>query len=112
VVVLHPALFLLRETTTMGATKSNEQANKANRRKHRGNINPADWDGVDAELLRKVIATVAKRGGAIRFGYTRDGGSYAIGILGDGDPYTEYLRPTDDVSAYFEGLIADWEDMS
>ena len=84
-------------------------SNASRRRKARGNSVRADWNSVDAGLLQQAIATVAEGGGAIRFGYTRDGGAYAIGILGDGDPYTEYLRPSDDVAAYFEGLIQDWE---
>jgi len=85
-------------------------ASRSRRRKARGNQTKADWTSVPADLLQQAIATVASAGGAIRFGYTRDGGGYAIGILGDGDPYTEYLRPSDDVVEYFEGLIQDWDD--
>ena len=92
----------------MSVSSKQNEANHAKRRATRGNVSPADWGTVDAGLVLKAIETVAKLGGAIRFGYTRDGGSYAIGILGDGDPYTEYIRPTDDISAYFEGLIANW----
>lgn len=84
--------------------------NKSRRRKARGNQVKADWRSVDSALLQEAIGAIAAGGGAIRFGYTRDGGAYAIGILGDGDPYTEYLRPTDDVTAYFEELIQDWND--
>jgi len=94
----------------MPNVKPNTESNAKRRRQQRGNITPADWDTCDAELLRRAIAVVGKRGGALRLGYTRDGGSYAIGILGDGDPYTEYVRPTDDLSSYLEGLISDWQD--
>jgi hypothetical protein len=48
----------------------------------------ADWASIDPELLRSTIAAVARSGCAIRFGYSRDGGAFAIGIVGDGDPYT------------------------
>lgn len=88
------------------------EPNNARRRRSRGNNVPADYTSIDSALLQQAIATVTGGGGAIRFGYTRDGGGYAIGILGDGEPYTEYLRPSDDVVAYFEGLIADWDDNS
>jgi len=68
----------------------------------------ADWASVDGELLRGVIATVAYQGGALRFGYTRDGGAYAIGILGDGEPYTEYVKPNEDINEYLRGLNERW----
>lgn len=59
----------------------------------------ADWSTVALPNLRECIAVVASRGGALRFGYTRDGGAYAIGIYGDGDPYTVYVRPSEDMAA-------------
>ncbi len=62
----------------------------------------AAWSGVSANAIANAISTAADHGGAIRFGYTRDGGAFAIGIYGLGDPYTEYLRPDDDV----EGFLA------
>lgn len=82
---------------------------RRSRRELRGNTVKADWTSVDPALLQQAIATVAGNGGALRFGYTRDGGAYSVGILGDGDPYTEYLRPSDNVSQYLEELIQDWE---
>ena len=36
-------------------------------------------------------------GGAIRFGYTRDGGAYAVGLYYGGETCTEYIRPGEDV---------------
>lgn len=57
----------------------------------------ADWMNVDATLIQAVIATVALQGGAVRFGYTRDGGAYAVGIYGDGEPYTLYGGTGDDI---------------
>lgn len=83
---------------------------RARRRKARGAQQKADWLSVPSDLLQAAIATVANHGGALRFGYTRDGGAFAVGVLGDGDPYTEYLRPSDDVVQYFEQMIQDWED--
>lgn len=87
-----------------------QDKNAERRRKQRGAIQKADWTSVPSDLLQAAIYEVANHGGAIRFGYTRDGGAYAIGILGDGEPYTEYLRPSDDVTGYFEALIAEWSD--
>lgn len=41
-------------------------------------------------------------GGALRFGYSRDGGAYAVGIYGDGEPYTEFVRPGEDMDSFLE----------
>lgn len=68
-------------------------------RKIRGASFIADWASVDAGLLQDAIVSATGMGGAIRFGYTRDGGAYAVGILGDGEPYTLYCGSADDVVA-------------
>lgn len=59
----------------------------------------ADWGKVDAEVIRRTIVAVCRAGGALRFGYTSDGGAFALGVYGDGpEPYTEYMRPGSDVA--------------
>ena len=70
------------------------------RRFRRGEQSTADYGTVDPELLRSAIAAAASTGGALRFGYSRDGGAYAIGIYGDGEPYTEFVRPSEDMSGF------------
>jgi hypothetical protein len=50
--------------------------------------------------------------GATRFGYSRDGGAYAIGILGDGEPFTEYLPGTADVDEWLHGFISDYDEFA
>jgi len=67
----------------------------------------ADWQSADADTLLQAIAVVAYQGGALRFGYTRDGGAYAIGIYLGGEHYTEYVRPREDINAYLAGLVVD-----
>lgn len=69
----------------------------------------ADWDAADAVLLRSVISTVTKDDGAVRFGYSRDGGAFAIGIYGDGETFTEYLGAKEDVNVWLEGIRLDYE---
>jgi hypothetical protein len=94
----------------MGLAKDQKQEKQQRRR--RGNQNtggaPASWMLVDAEQLVYVIAAVAQKGGALRLGYTRDGGAFAIGIYGDGDPYTEYVSPKEDMSEYLRNLASDF----
>jgi len=66
----------------------------------------ADWAQADGNLLREAICSAALVGGALRFGYSRDGGAYAIGIYGDGEPYTEFVRPAEDIDDFL-GKIKD-----
>lgn len=72
----------------------------------------ADWLNADAELLRNVVAAVAYTGGAIRFGYTSDGGAYSIGLYGDGQPYTVYVRPSEDINQALRELGAYWSNVA
>lgn len=89
--------------------RENEES-RASRRKQRGHVEPASWLNADAELIRQAIVAVTLEGGAIRFGYTRQGGAFAIGFLGDGEPYTDYVRPTDDIDNYLKETILAWTD--
>ena len=70
----------------------------------------ADWSGANFDLIAGCISRVARAGGALRFGYTSDGGAYAIGVYGDGDkPYTDYVRPHEDIDSYLLALYESWE---
>lgn len=64
----------------------------------------ADYGGLDANLIREAIETVTAHGGAIRFGYTSDGGAYAIGIYDGDNRFTEYFRSDDEVSNYLRDI--------
>jgi len=91
----------------MGAMK-NAAAEKRSRklkRKLSNGTGIADWETADAALLLRTVATVAATGGALRLGYTRDGGAYSVGIYGDGDPYTEYIRPSEDLDAFLRDVL-------
>src|SRR5512143_1038330 len=68
-----------------------------------------DYAEVSAELLHRVLCAITARGCAVQFGYTRDGGAFAVRIVGDGDPYTEFIKPTEDVSAALTYLAEDFE---
>lgn len=73
----------------------------------------ADWGTVDPEVIRRVIVAVTRAGGALRFGYTADHGAYALGIYGDGPtPYTEYLRPTEDLAEALTELAQTFYDIA
>lgn len=95
-------------TSTPAAQSALERL--AAKRKERGASGAADWDTQDGNWMRHATAVVAARGGALRFGYTRDGGAYAIGIYLDGEQTTEYLKPTDNVTDWLATLVADLGD--
>ena len=90
----------------MGKQKS-ELDKIRERRAARRNDGIADWQSADPETVLRAIAAVGFKGGAIRFGYSRDGGAYAIGIYLSNDKYTEYIRPHEDIDQYLRDLIED-----
>ena len=83
---------------------------REHRRRHRGTVDQADWGSADGTNIASAIASVCQHGYAIRFGYTRDGGAFAIGIIGDGEPYTDFVRPSEDIDAYLVGLAEDYKE--
>lgn len=60
----------------------------------------ADWSALPTEHLAKLIDAVTSRGGAIRLGYTRDGGAYAVGFYYGSESTTEYCRPTESLEDF------------
>lgn len=81
---------------------------REHRRRNRGAVDTADWSTVEADQLLRAIVAVTSAGCAIQLGYTRDGGSFVIRIVGDGEPFNEFVRPTEDIGLYFESLIMDY----
>lgn len=57
----------------------------------------ADWGTIDGSYVVDLIQVVSRLGGAVRFGYTRDGGAYSVGIYLDDDRETFYFKPGDDL---------------
>jgi len=92
----------------MGIDK-NEQNNRKSKRRVRASNAVADYASVDANLLQRAIQVVALQGGALRLGYTSDGGAYSVGVYGDGDPYTDYVKPSENFDDYLRNLIEAWE---
>jgi len=70
----------------------------------RQSVEPADWGNANPAIVLAVICAATANDGAVRFGYTRDGGAYAVGILGFGEPITKYIRPHDDLDGELQAL--------
>jgi len=94
----------------MGTMKNKKQERTARRNRStiEENKGVANWMLASPEALQYTIVAVASHGGALRLGYSRDGGAYSIGIYGDGEPYTEYVRPQEDINAYLGRLAEDF----
>lgn len=84
-----------------------ESKNKSRRRRNRGKQEAATWSDVNPAVVGTFTSRLAEAGFAVRIGKSRDGGALAIGIYGDGDPYTEYARPSDDVLALLDEIALD-----
>ncbi len=90
------------------AREANTGVQRRIRNSRRGMGDVADWMNANSELVIKAISKISAKQCAIQFGLTRDGGSYVIRIVGDGEPYNEFVRPTEDLDLYLEGLIEDF----
>lgn len=94
-----------------GKTYGKEQDNRIKNRRAKiaqAKGDPFDWRTIPAEHMLHLCAIVAATGGAVRFGATRDGGALAVGYYIEGDSWTEYVRPGEDIVGYFESAIQDW----
>lgn len=94
----------------MGVQQRKIEAKRDRRRRAAPAAGQADWRKCDGEWLTFVLSNLAQQGMALRLGYTRDGGAYAIGIYGDGEPFTEYVRPSEDITEYIKSLLNDYGD--
>lgn len=54
------------------------------------------WDEVPGGELQELIELVTSRGGAIRFGYSRDGNAGSVGVYYGDERDTLYIRPSED----------------
>lgn len=89
------------------ARNKNEQENVSGRKHYHHTVGgKCDWSKQDGAFILECIESIVSAGGAVRFGKTRDGGCFSVGVYGDGtSPYTDYLRPDEDVREYFTDLV-------
>jgi hypothetical protein len=65
----------------------------------------ADWMEADASLIQKAVAKASFKRCALRFGYSRDSGAYAVGVYAGDDYFTDYIRPGESIDDYLRELI-------
>jgi len=97
------------QNAPQGNTSNPEPPTGRIRRERSENRGVCDYAEMDPGLVLRVLCAITARGCAVQFGYTRDGGAYAIRIVGDGEPYTEFIKPTEDVRLALSGLAEDFE---
>ena len=63
----------------------------------------ADWANASSTAVGRLVECVTSKGGAVRFGLSRDGGAYSVGFYYGEDRTTEYCKPTEDLDKFLEG---------
>lgn len=71
----------------------------------------ADWETGNATLIKRCVCAAGIAGGAVRFGYTRDGSAYSIGIYVGDDRETFYARPYDDLDSLLTQIAEGLEEL-
>lgn len=67
-----------------------------------------NWGRINEQLVHAVITYVTPGDGAVRFGYSRDGGAYAVGIYGDGEPYTTYFHSDEEITQWLGEVVKEY----
>lgn len=70
----------------------------------------ANWFEASADTIKSVILAATAKGCAIRFGVSRDGSAFGVGLYEHDEVYTVWFAPTEDIDAKLEKLIAYFED--
>lgn len=92
---------------TTRAAKRDEKRDE--RRRERATRPAVEVEQIDPVALLAALASITVDNGALRIGLSRDGGAFAFGIYGDGEPYTEYVGATEDVNEYLRELARHFE---
>jgi len=83
-----------------------KKALPTNKRAGRG---VADWSNANPENVMGLVCAVAVEGGAVRLGYTRDGGAYSIGLYLGQDSKTYYCNDAEGIDDFVRELKAEFE---
>lgn len=87
------------------------QSKLAQRRANRGKAAVTDWGTADPQRIVALISAVTVQNGLCSFGYTRDAGAYTVTVILDGERFTDYCRPTEDLDSFLDQLREDYTDL-
>lgn len=63
------------------------------------------WTEIGGSNIVEALNAVCEKGGALRFGYSSDGGAWALGVYGDGPtPYTLFSPDPDTMREHLANL--------
>jgi len=68
----------------------------------------ADWGTVTPSVLGRFVATITAAGGAVRLGYSSDGGAYAVTLYVKADALKYYFPPTEDMDQILQEMTDDY----
>jgi hypothetical protein len=63
-----------------------------------------DWSRIDGEWLRTIIHDLTREDGAVLFGYSRDGGAYAVTIFDGESKEKLYVHSDTELMALFKEI--------
>lgn len=93
----------------MSAIKELKNGKSQRQRKSgRRNSEQAKWHGIHPELLYYLVVGITERGGAVRFGTSRDGGAYNVGVYLDDDYWNDWGGSLDEISGKIRDLIEEF----
>jgi len=103
---------MARDNTRTRSSNNSLQQRREERRKSRGKNSVCDWANADPQRIVALIQAVTAQNGLCSFGYTRDAGAYTLTVILDGERYTDYCRPTEDVDSFLDDLREDYTDLA
>lgn len=68
------------------------------------------YSDCDGELLKSAVDSVTRKGAAIMFGVTSDGGAFSVLILDGNDKAREYPHGADELNDVLRAAIASFSD--
>lgn len=92
----------------LAASDNRRSKQKEARSRRKGAGVQADLRSVDLAGLAALLIVAAEGGGAVRVGYTRDGGALALGCYAGEDYATEYVKPSEDFLAAVMEIVEAW----
>lgn len=96
-----------------GTTKNGKTARKRKYGVDSTGSGQASWSEVSAANVLELIQAASNAGGAIRFGVSRDGGAYALGIYGDGpEVYSLYSGSLEGIELHIANLYEVFEEIA
>lgn len=97
-------------STAQDLTQGRKRHGRVGGSRSSGRAERVKWSDADAKLVVQAIEAACSTGGCLRFGTTRDGGAYAVGVYDGDEVFTDYTRPEEDIDGYLMDLASYFSD--